>query len=142
LQRCITGIDCDVRFEIEHALEFPQGHVEQMADAGRQSLKKPNVRTGTGQFDVAQPLASNFGKRNFNTALVADDTAMFHPLIFAAETFPVRHRTENTCAKQTILLRFEGSVVDGLGFGDFTMRPRANLFWGSQTDPDAVKIGD
>src|SRR5438067_1880824 len=67
---------------------------------------------------------------------------MFHPLVFAAETFPVRYGTENTGAEQSVFLRLECAVVDGFRLCYFAMRPRANLFWRSQTDPDAVKIGD
>src|SRR5215813_11937667 len=113
-----------------------------MPDAARQSLEEPDMGPGAGQFDVAKPLASNLGKRDFNTAFVADHTAVFHPFVFAAQAFPVRDGTENASAEQTILLRLERPIVDGLRLGYFAMRPRANLFWRGQTDPNAVKIGD
>src|SRR5215813_5234587 len=113
-----------------------------MSDATRQSFEEPDMGAGAGQFDVAKPFASNFGKRDFNAAFVADDAAVFHPFVLAAQAFPVRYRTEDTSAEQTILLRLERSIVDGLGLGYFAVRPRANLFWRGQTDPNAVKIGD
>src|SRR5215470_3261122 len=113
-----------------------------MANTTRQSFKEPDVRAGAGQFDVAEAFTSNLRKRDFNTAFVADHTAVFHPLVLAAQALPVGYRTENASAEKAVLLGLERSVIDGLRFCDFTMRPRANLFWRSQTDPDAVKIGD
>src|SRR6185369_12454010 len=113
-----------------------------MANAARQSFEEPDMGTRAGQFNMAEPFPSNFRERDFNTALVANDAAVFHPLVFAAQTLPVRYRTENACTEKSVFLRFESSVVDGLRLRDFTVGPRANLFWGSQTDPDAVKIGD
>jgi hypothetical protein len=91
---------------------------------------------------MAKAFAPDFGQSDLNTAFIADDTAVFHPLVLAAETLPVRNGTENARAEEAILLRFESPVVDGFRFRHFAMRPRANLFRGSQTDPDAVKIGD
>src|SRR5262245_34247838 len=111
-----------------------------MPDAARQPLEEPDMGAGAGQFNVAKPFASNFRKRDFNTAFVADDAAVLHPFVLAAQAFPVRYGSENTSAEQTIFLRLERSIVDGLGLGYFAMRPRANLFWRGQTDPNAVKI--
>ena len=91
---------------------------------------------------MTEPFASNFRKGYFDTAFVANDTAVFHAFVLAAQTFPIRHRTENARAEEAVLLRLESSIVDGLRFGNFTMGPRTNLFWRSQTDPDAIKIGD
>jgi hypothetical protein len=92
-----------------------------MSDAARQSLEKPDMRARAGQLDMAEALAPNFRKRDFNTAFIADDSAVFHPLVLAAQAFPIRYRTENTRAEEAVLLRLESPVVDGLRFGDFTM---------------------
>ena len=70
-----------------------------MPDAARQPLEEPDMGTWACQFDVAKPLASNFGKRDLNAAFVADDAAVFHPFVLAAQAFPVRYRTENTSAE-------------------------------------------
>src|SRR5262249_19605441 len=104
--------------------------------------EKPHVRTRTGEFDVAQTLAPHLGKRDFNAAFVADHAAMFHALVFAAQALPIRNRSENTRTEQTVLFGFERSIVDGLRLSNFTVRPGANLFWGGQTDSNAVKIGN
>ena len=141
-QRSFTRIDRHVGFEVENALEFAQRHIEQMADAAGQSLEEPDVRTRAGQFDVTETFAAHFRQRDFDAALVADDAAVLHALVLSAQTFPVRHRTENSGAEQAVFFRLERSVVDGFRLGDFAVRPRANLFRRGQTDSDAVKIGD
>ena len=100
LQRSFTRIDGDVGFEVENALEFAQRHVEQMADAARQSLEEPDVRTRAGQLDVTETLAANFRQRDFDAALVADDAAVLHALVLAAQAFPVGYGSEDSRAEQ------------------------------------------
>src|SRR5215475_10960086 len=142
LQRRLTRIDGHVSFEVQNALELAQRHIEQVPDTARQALEEPDMRARTGQLDMAETLAAHFRKGDFNTALVADDSAVFHALVFSAQAFPVGHGTKNAGIEQTVFFRFECPVVDGFRLGYFAMRPRANLFWRSQTDPDTVKIGD
>src|ERR1700683_2385150 len=111
-----------------------------MPDAAGQSFEKPDVRP-RGIIDVvSEPFAPHFGKSDLDAALVADHTAVLHALVLAAQALPIRYRTENARAKQAVTLRFEGAVVDGLRLGDFSVRPRADLFRRSQTDPNAVKF--
>src|SRR5687767_1191837 len=100
------------------------------------------MRARACEFDVTQALTPNLRKRDLDAALVADDAAVFHSLVFAAQAFPVRNGTEDAGTEQAVLLRFESAVIDGFRFCYFAMRPRTNLFWRGQTDPDAVKIGD
>ena len=121
-------VDDDEGFEVENALEVAHGDVQQVADAAGQSLEEPDVRAGRCQFDVAEALTAHFAERNFHAALVADDSAMLHALVFAAQAFPVRDRTENLGAEQAVTLGLEGAVVDGLRLGDFTVGPGANFF--------------
>jgi hypothetical protein len=72
---------------------------------------------------VAQALAADFGERDFHAALVADHAAVLHALVLAAEALPVGYRAKDAGAEQAVALRLEGAVVDGLGLGDFAMRP-------------------
>ena len=133
-------IDHDVGFEIEHALEFTQRDVEQVADARRQSLEEPDMRAGAGQFDMAEAFAAHTRQRHFDAALVADHAAMLHPLVLAAETFPVRHGSEDPRAEQAVAFRFERAVIDGFRLGDFAVAPASDLLRRSQRDPDRVEI--
>ena len=140
--RQVARVDRHVRLEVEDALEVAQGDVEQVADARRQALEEPDVRNGRGQLDVAHALAAHLRLRDFDAALVADDAAVLHPLVLAAEAFPVGDRAEDLRAEEAVALRFEGAVVDRLRLGDFAVRPRPDLFRGREADLDGVEIVD
>src|SRR5438309_8398934 len=117
----ITWVDHNVGLKVKNLLEFTQRYVQQVADARRKTLEKPNVRAGACEFDVAQPLAANFRLCDLDTALVAHHSAVFHPLIFAAQTLPIGDRTEYLRAEQPIALRLTGPIVDRLRFGHLSM---------------------
>ena len=72
---------------------------------------------------MAEPLTTNLALRDLDAALVADDAAVLHPFVFAAETLPIRDRTKNTSTKQPVALRFEGAIVDRFGLCDLAVRP-------------------
>ncbi len=107
--------DDDVVLEIEYLLELAQWNIEQMPDAAGQPFEEPDVRTWARQFYMAETLAPDFRLRHFNAALVADYASMLHPLVFAAQTLPVRHRSENARAKQPVPFGFERPIIDRLG---------------------------
>src|ERR1700730_2990875 len=91
---------------------------------------------------MAEALTANFRQRDFHAALVADHAAVLHALIFAAQTLPVGYRAKNARTKQSVALRFEGTVVDGLGLGDFAVRPAPDFFRRGQTDANGVEVRD
>src|SRR6267142_3627157 len=91
---------------------------------------------------MAEALAADFAERDFDAALVADDSAVLHALVLAAQAFPVRHRTENFGAEQAVAFRLERAVVDGLRLGDFTVRPGTNFFRTRQTDANGIEVRD
>ena len=137
-----AGIDDHESFKIKDALQFAQRDVEQVADAAGQALEEPDMRTGAGQFDMAQALAADARQRYFDAALVADDAAVFHPLVLSAQAFPVGDGAEDAGAEQPVALRLEGPVIDGFRLGDFPMRPASDLFRRGETDPDGIEVGD
>ena len=120
-------IDNNVGFEIKHALEFTKRDIEQVADAGRQPLEEPHVRAGAGEFDMAQAFPAYARQRHFDAALVADHAAMLHPLVLAAETFPVRDGSEDPRAEETVPFRLERTVIDSFRFGNFAVAPASDL---------------
>ena len=136
----LARIDDDVGLEIEHALEVAQRDVEQVPDAARQPLEKPDVADRCRQRDVSQALTADLGLRHFDAALVADHAAVLHALVLAAQALPVGDRTKDLRAEQAVALRLESPVVDGLGLGDFAVRPRQNLLRRGQADPDRVEV--
>ena len=132
--------DDDVALEVEHLLQFPQGDVEQVADPRGQALEEPDVGAGAGQLDVTEPFPAHLRLGHLDTALVADDPAVLHPLVLAAEALPVGDRAEDPGAEEPVPLRFEGPVVDRLGFGNVPVRPRTDLVRRGQTDPDCLEV--
>ncbi len=140
--RNIAGVDHDVAFEVQNALEIAHGNIQQVADARRQALEEPDMRAGRGEFDVSEALAADLAQSDFDAALVADDAAMLHALVLAAEAFPVGDGTENFRAEQAVAFGFEGAIVNGLGLGDFAVGPGPDFFRTRQTNPDGIKIGN
>ena len=105
-------------------------------------LKNQTWEQGRCELDVAEALAANFAERDFNAALIADDSAMLHALVFAAEAFPVGDGAKNFGAEKAVTFGLEGAVVDGLWLGDFAVRPRADTLWTRQTYANRIEIGD
>jgi hypothetical protein len=91
---------------------------------------------------VAETLTADFGQGDFDAALIADYSAVLHALVLAAEALPVGDRAEDTGAEQAVALGLEGSVIDGLGLGDFAMRPAPDFFRGGQRDANGIKVRD
>ena len=137
-----VGVDDNEGFEIEDALEIAHGDIEQIADAAGQALEEPDVRAGRSQFDMAEAFAADFGQSDFDAAFIADDSTMLHALVLAAQAFPIGDGAKNFGAEKAVTLGLEGAVVDGLGLGDFTVRPGANFFRTRQRDADGIEICD
>src|SRR4051812_44868877 len=140
LQLGLARIDDDVRLEVEDALEIAQRDVEQVADAARQPLEEPHVADRRGQRDVAEAFAPDLGLRDLYAALVADDAAVLHALVLAAQALPVGDRPEDLRAEQAIAFRLEGPVVDRLRLGHLAVRPRHDLVGRSETDANRVEV--
>src|ERR1700691_2418265 len=100
------------------------------------------MRARRSQLDVSQAFTANLAERNFHPALVANHSAVLHALVLAAQTLPVGDRAKDFGAKQAVTLGLERAVIDGLGFGDFSMRPRTDFFRAGQADPDGIEIGN
>src|SRR5712692_2540819 len=137
-----AGIHNDESLEIKNALEIAHGNVQQIADAAGQALEEPHVRAGRSQLDVAEALAADLAQGDFDAAFVADHAAVLHPLVLAAQAFPVGDGAKNLGAEEAVALRFERAVVDGLRLGHFAVRPRTNFLRARQADANGIEIGD
>ena len=142
LQRGHAGIDHDEGLEVQHALDFAQGHVEHEADAGRQGLQEPDVRGRAGQFDVAHALAAHLGLGHFDAALLAHHAAMLQALVLAAQALVVLHGSEDLGAEQAVAFRLERPVVDGFRLLHFAVRPGADHVRRRQPDLDRIEVLD
>ena len=142
LQIGLTGVEHDVRVEIEHLFQVGHGHVEQGTDLGGQGLQKPDVGNGRGQFNVAHTLAAHLGGNNFNAALFADNATVLHALVLAAVAFIVLHGAEDLGAEQAVALRLEGTVIDGFRLFHFAIRPFTDSFGRCDGNLDGFQVAD
>ncbi len=140
LEGRVARVEDDVGLEIEDLFQVLDGQVEDEPDAARRALEEPDVGDRGGQLDVAHPLAADLGLRDLDAAALADDAAVLHPLVLAAEALVVVDGPEDLGAEQAVLLGLEGPVVDGLRLGHLAPRPALDLLGRGDTDPDAVEI--
>ena len=118
-----TAFDNHIRFEVQHAFDIAQRHIEQQADTGRQRLQEPDVGSRRRQLDVAHTLTAHFSLGHFNAALLTDHTAVFQALVLTAQALVVFYWPENTRTEKAVTLRFERTVVNGFRLFNFTKRP-------------------
>ena len=59
--------------------------------------------TGAANFNMAHALAAHFGSGNFHTAFFANNAAIFHAFIFAAQAFVIFDRAKDARAEQNRL---------------------------------------
>jgi len=82
----------------------------------------------TSQFNVPHSFSSNFSQSHLNTALLADDTAMFETLVLPTQALIILYRAKYFGAKKAIPFGLKSSVIDGLRFLYFTIGPGPNQF--------------
>jgi hypothetical protein len=82
------------------------------------------------------------GAAHLDAAALADDALEADALVLAAVALPVPGGTEDLLAEETVLLRTEGAVVDGLGLLHLTVRPLADVVAAGQTDAELVEEVD
>src|SRR5204863_7450894 len=104
------------------------------------ALEVPDVRDGSGQLDVAHPLAPDLGARDLHAAPLADDALEPDTLVLPAVALPVPGGTEDALAEQAVLLRLQGPVVDGLRLLDLAVGPRPDLVRRGQPYPQFVEV--
>src|SRR5262249_36496165 len=106
-----------------------------------------NVHHGSRQLDVPHALAPHPAVSHLDTAAVADHSLVFHAAVLAARALPVLFRAEDTLAKQPILFRPIGAIIDGLRLLDLEERPAPDIVRAGKTDPhraviiDAIVVG-
>ncbi len=139
LERGNARLGHDIAFEIKDLFKIFQGDVEHEADARGQRLHEPDVRHGRGQLDMPHAVAADFGQRDFNSALFADDAFVLHPLVLAAKAFIILHGAKDAGAEQAVFFRLEGAVVDRFGLLDLAVRPAQDLLRACDRDADLVE---
>ncbi len=140
IERRHAGFGDDVGFEVQHAFDVAQGHVEHHAHTRGQALQEPDVRHGRREFDMAHALAAHLGQRHFNAALLADHAAMLQALVLAAQALVILDRPENLGAKEAIALGLERTIVDRFRLLHFAVRPGTDLLGRGEARLDRVEF--
>ena len=94
---------------------------------------------GRGELDMAHPLAPHLLERHLDTAFLADNAAILHALVLAAEALVVLDRPEDPRAEQPVTLGLERPVVDRLGLLDLAVGPAEDPLRGGERDLDLVE---
>src|SRR5690606_1295651 len=140
LQRGHAGLDDAPCFEVQHALDIAQGHVENHAQTRGQALQEPDMRNRAGQFDVAHAFATHLGDGDFNTTLFADDAAVLQARVLDAKTFVVLDRTEELGAGRAVALGRGRTVGDRLRLAYVTEGPRTDLFRRGDAHANGIEL--
>ena len=93
-----------------------------------------------GQFDVTHALTTHFRQRDFNAALLANNTTMLQTLVLTAQAFVIFYRAKDFCAKQAITFRLESTVVNGFWLFDFAIGPRTDFLRRRESNFDRVEL--
>ena len=128
--------------EVDDLLQILRRDVKQVAQSGRHTLEEPDVGHRGGELDMAHALTAHTALGHFHAAALAYDALEAHALVLAAGALPVAGRSEDLLAEQTVLLRLQGTVVDGLGLLDLAIAPVTDVVGGGQADPQFVKCVD
>src|ERR1700684_4212221 len=97
------------------------------------------------QLDVPHALAAHLRQRHLDAAFLADDAAILHPLVLAAQALVILDRPEDAGAEKPVPLRLECAVVDRLGLLDLTEGPGTDALRARDRDLDlieALRSGD
>src|SRR5215469_6633697 len=88
---------------------------------------------------MAHAVASDFGERDLHAAFLANDAAILHALVLAAQALVILDRAEDSSAEQAVAFGFERAIVDRLRLLDLAERPGVNPLGTGDRDADLVK---
>src|SRR5205823_2075077 len=97
------------------------------------------MRHRRGELDMAHAVAAHLRQSDLDPAFLADDAAILHALVLAAQALVILDRTKDAGAEQPVPLRLEGAVVDRLGLLDLAVGPGADALRAGDRDADLVE---
>ena len=128
--------------KIENLLQFTRRDIQQQRQPAGCSFEVPDMANRRRQLDVPHALTPHLRAGHLNAAFVADDALVANALVLAAIALPILRGSEDAFAEQTILLWFEGAIIDRLGLGYLAVRPTLDLLRRSETDSNSIEIVD
>src|ERR1700722_13172832 len=100
------------------------------------------MRCRARELDVTHALTTHLRLGDFDAALFADHAAVLEALVLTAQALVILHRPEDLRAEESVALRLEGTVVDGLRLLDFAIRPGTDHLRRGESDLDRVEMLD
>src|SRR5713101_5361029 len=88
---------------------------------------------------MTHTVAPNLGEGHFDATLLADDAAIFHALVLAAQALVILDRPEDPGAKQAVAFGLERPVIDRLRFLDLAIGPGVDPLRASDRDADLIE---
>ena len=135
-----TALDDHITLIINDGVKLLCRDAQQRANLIGKGAEVPDMGHRNHQRDVSHALTTHFFLRHLDAAVVANDVLVPDALVLSAVAFPVLHRTEDTLTEQAVALGFIGTVVDGLGFQNLTVRTRKDRFGRGQTHRYASEV--
>src|SRR6185312_16342053 len=102
--------DDHVGGEVDDLLKVFRRHVEQVAEAARNTLEVPDVGDRRCKLDVTHALATHGGLGDLHATALTHDALEAHSLVLTARALPVTARAEDLLSEETVLLRLERAV--------------------------------
>ncbi|EGG98386.1 hypothetical protein imdm_72 [gamma proteobacterium IMCC2047] len=106
-QRGHAWVSDNKGFEVQHALDITQRHIQQHTNTGWQRFQEPNMGNRAGQFNVTHTLTTHFSQCNFYTTLFTDYTTVLEALVFTTQALVILNRAKNFGTEQAVTLRLE-----------------------------------
>src|SRR5438874_6120693 len=97
------------------------------------------MRHRRGQLDMAHAVAPHLRQGDLDAAFLADDAAILHALVLAAQALVILDRAKDPGAEQPVAFRLEGAVIDRLGLFDLAIGPGADALRAGDRDADLVE---
>src|SRR4029078_5687683 len=97
------------------------------------------MRYGRGQLDMAHAVAAYLRQSHLDAAFLADDAAVLHALVLAAQALVILDRPENAGTEQPVTLGLESTICDRLRLLDLAVRQGADALGAGDRDTDLVE---
>ena len=123
-------------------LLFGLGAHEQVGQPRTGTAEVPDVHGRSGKLDVAHALAADLRAGDLDATTLADDALEPDTLVLPAVALPVLGGAEDLLAEESVLLRLEGSVVDGFWLLDFAVGPHTNGICCCESDSNLAEVID
>src|SRR5690348_12677972 len=89
---------------------------------------------------MTHALTAHLRLRDLDAALFANDAAVLEPLVLAAKALVVLHRPEDLRAEESVALRLERTIVDGLRLLHLAVGPGTDHLRRCEADLDRIEM--